>query len=113
MPPGPVTTAARARHGAARALRIAGVSVAVAVALFCTLLLALRFVVYPRIEAHHGDIAALLSRELGRPVEIDSIRTGWDGWNPKLVVHGLRIRDGSQAGDPVLDLPGVSGIVSW
>ncbi len=74
----------------------------------------MRFVALPQIEAHRDDIAGLLSRQLGLPVEIDAIATGWDGWNPEVTVRGLRVRDrGGLATLPLLELPSVSGVVSW
>ena len=85
-----------------------------AIALFCAILLAVRFLLVPQIESHRGDIAAMLSRELGTPVEIDTIRTGWNGWNPELVVQGLRVRDQTGGSDqPLIELPQVTGVVSW
>ena len=102
------------RHGVARLARSATLAVVAAVALFCALLLAIRFVVYPRIESHEADIAAMMSREVGAPVEIDAISTGWDGWSPRLVVHGLRVRDAHDpSAAPVIELPSAAGVVSW
>ena len=59
----------------------------------------------------------MLSRELGATVEIDTILTGWQGWNPELVVRGFRIRERrhgrGDAGQPLIELPEVRGVVSW
>ena len=83
-PPAPRCTALRA----SRAIVVVGGS-------RCSrsLLLAVRFVVFPRIEAYRDTLIATLSSQLGQPVEIDSLTTGWDGWNPKLVIGGLRVLD--------------------
>ncbi len=99
---------------AVRRLRIAGTAVLVVVGLACALLLAVRFVVFPQVESHRADIAALLSARLGQTVSIDEIVTGWDGWNPRLSIRGLTIRD--RAGvrtTPLLELPRVDLIVAW
>src|SRR4051812_29943585 len=81
---------------------------------FCTLLLALRFVIFPRVDAYRDTLTAALSRQLGKPVEVDQLTTGWDGWNPKLVIEGLRLRDKSLASTaPVLELPRVDLILAW
>jgi uncharacterized protein (TIGR02099 family) len=115
MPSRPESSAASTlRARASRLARIAGFTVVTAIALFCAMLLVVRFVLYPQIESHRSDIAAILSRELGATVEIDTIRTGWHGWNPELVVQGLRVRDpaGSLA-QPLIELPEVTGVVSW
>src|SRR5688572_10478025 len=97
--------------------RIAGFTVVMAVALFCVILLAVRFVLFPQIASHRLDIAAMLSRELGANVEIDTIRTGWQGWNPEIVVSGFRVRsaatEAGDAGQPQIELPEVRGVVSW
>ena len=83
-------------------------------ALFCALLLAVRFVVFPRVEDYRDDLTAALSRQLQQPVEIDRLATGWDGWNPKLVIHGFRVRTGAAAASsPLLDLPQVELVVAW
>ena len=113
MPPSPASTsAATFRASTSRFARIVGFTLVTAVAMFCLVLLAVRFVLYPQIESHRADIAAMLGRELDATVEIDTIQTGWHGWNPELLVRGFRIREDAQA-DPVLDLPEIRGIVSW
>src|SRR5207248_9066373 len=72
------------------------------------------FVVFPQVESRRAQIVAALSSRLGEPVEIDAIDTGWDGWNPKLSIRGLRIRDrANPAEEPLLDLPRVDLIVAW
>ncbi len=98
----------------ARIARAAGALFVAGFAIFALLLLALRFVVFPRVDDYRGTLTAALSRELGQQVEIASLTTGWDGWNPKLVIGGFRVGGGAQAvGQPVLDLPQVELIVAW
>lgn len=88
--------------------------VAAALAIFCALLLAVRFVVLPNVESHRDAIAAWIARELGHPVEIDTILTGWDGWSPEIAVQGLRVRDPNRAmAAPLIELPSVTGVISW
>ena len=82
------------------------------IALFCVALLLVRFVVFPQVEAYRDDLAVALSAQLQQPVEIDRLSTGWDGWNPKVVIHGFRVRSGTGA-TPLLDLPEVGLIVAW
>src|SRR5687767_1608098 len=81
------------RARASRLTLLAGFTVVTALALFCATLLAVGFVLYAQIECHRTDIAAMLWRELGAPVELGTIPTGWHGWNPELVVQGFRVRD--------------------
>ena len=52
-----------------------------------------RFVVFPHVESYRDTLASTLAQELGHPVEIAALTTGWDGWNPKLVVQGFRVLD--------------------
>jgi uncharacterized protein (TIGR02099 family) len=98
----------------ARVVRIAGVAALGVVVVFCALLLSVRYVVFPRVNDYRDDLEAALTRQLGQPVEIDRLDTGWDGWNPKLVVHGLRVHSGADPGSPLLvDLPQAELVVSW
>jgi uncharacterized protein (TIGR02099 family) len=115
MPSGPASPATSApRSLPRRLLRWSGLALVLVVALFCTLLLAVRYVALPRVESHREDIARWLSGEIRQPVEIDGIVTGWDGWNPRIVVRGLRVRDAAGlAAQPLLELPEVSGAISW
>jgi uncharacterized protein (TIGR02099 family) len=97
-----------------RTVRFAGYALAAAIALACALLLAVRFVVFPHLESHRDAIAAWIGGELGHPVEIDAIVTGWDGWNPEIAVQGLRVRDPARAmAAPLIELPSVTGVISW
>jgi uncharacterized protein (TIGR02099 family) len=91
-----------------RAIIIAGF------AAFALALLVVRFAVFPQIESHRDTLASMLSRQLGHPVEIAALTTGWDGWNPKLVIRGFRVLDSTRSGTaPLLDLPDIEMIVAW
>jgi len=99
---------------AIRLLRLTGTVILAAVAVFCVVLLTIRFVVFPNIDDYRGPIAAKLSRQLGQPVTIDSLAGGWDGWNPKFAITGFAIRDRAlPTGAPVLLLPRVDLLVAW
>jgi uncharacterized protein (TIGR02099 family) len=98
----------------ARAGRFAGIVAVTGFGLFALALLAVRFVVFPQVERYRDALADALSAQLDRPVEIAVLATGWDGWNPKLVVEGLRVRDrGRAAAAPLIELPAVELVVSW
>jgi uncharacterized protein (TIGR02099 family) len=94
-------------------VRIAAKSVIAVVGGFCALLLALRLVAFPQVEAHRAEIAQWLGARIGQPVEIDSLVTGWDGWNPKLAIGGFRVRDRANAGGTLLELPRVDLVIAW
>jgi uncharacterized protein (TIGR02099 family) len=97
-----------------RVARFTAYATAAALALACALLLAVRFVLFPNVEAHRDTIAAWIAGELGHPVEIDTILTGWDGWNPEISVQGLRVRDAKRAmAAPLIELPSVTGVIAW
>jgi len=80
---------------------------------FFALLLAIRHIVLPEVEARQADIAQWLSKRIGQPVEIDQLLTGWDGWNPKLSIRGFRVRDAARGNDVMLALPRVDLLVAW
>ena len=104
----------RPRSLAARLAGHAWLVVAALVALACVVLLFTRFVALPRVEAWRPEIADRLTQALGVPVTIEGLTTGWDGWNPKIVVTGVTVRDrAGPAGRPLLELPRVDATVSW
>lgn len=80
---------------------------------FFALLLAVRLVVFPAIEARRADIADWMAKRIGQPVEIDALVTGWDGWNPKLSVQGFRVRARDAERSVLLALPRVDLLVAW
>ena len=82
------------------------------VGLFALALLVVRFVVFPRVDAYRDAMTEALSRQLGQPVEIAALSTGWDGWNPKIVIEGFRVRDGGRDVS-LLELPEVDLIIAW
>ncbi|MEP7205524.1 MAG: YhdP family protein [Casimicrobiaceae bacterium] len=102
----------------ARALAQAAV---LGVGLFAMLLLVVRLVVFPNIDRYRDTITAAIGAQIGQSVEIDALTTGWDGWNPKLVISGLRLRpargpataDADPPVAPLLELPRVALTVAW
>lgn len=91
-----------------------GTALAVLVALGCAALLLVRYVLLPHVENYAPQITDRLSQMLGAPVTVETLKTGWDGWNPTVEVTGLRVRatSGSE-GRPDLLLPRVTATVSW
>src|SRR5690349_19690586 len=93
---------------AVRLLRFTGTVIVAAVVAFLSLLLVVRFLVFPAVDDYRDRIAAHLTKDLGQPVSIESIAGGWDGWNPRLSIRGFAIRDKAKPeGPPVLLLPQV------
>ena len=78
----------------------------------CLILLAVRFVIFPRIENNRDAVAHLLAAQIGQPVEIGSVATGWDGWNPRLDIGNLRITEPGATVASVT-LPDMRLTVAW
>ncbi|HEX8738975.1 MAG TPA: YhdP family protein [Casimicrobiaceae bacterium] len=95
------------------ALRIALWTGIIIVGAFCVLLLGVRFVVLPQVESHRDDLARWLAARIGQPVSIASVTTGWNGWNPRLSIRGLRVGVATPEAPALLDLPRVDLVVAW
>jgi uncharacterized protein (TIGR02099 family) len=93
----------------ARAIRVLLLA---AIVVFCLLLLAVRFVAFPELENNREGLAQLLERQIGQPVEIEALATGWDGWNPRVELKGVRILERG-AGAPAMVLPALRLTVAW
>src|SRR5882672_907418 len=98
---------------ASRVLRFVATAALILLGAFCTLLLTIRLVAFPQVEARRSDIAQWLGTRIGQPVQIDSIVTGWDGWNPKLSIRGFRVLDRADKTRLLLELPRVDMLVAW
>jgi uncharacterized protein (TIGR02099 family) len=98
---------------AVRLLWLAADAILILVGVALALLLVVRFIAFPRIEAHRDDIAAALGKRIGQPVTIGEIVTGWDGWNPMLSIRGFTVVDRVDRTTPVLELPRVDLVVAW
>lgn len=83
----------------------------VAYFIFCTLFLALRYVVLPNIDYYKGNIEQISSKVIGRPVTIARIYASWDGLHPYLSLNDVVIRD--KEGRQALTLPSISATLSW
>ena len=74
-------------------------------------LLALRWAVLPNVPAYREDVAALLSRSLGRPVAIGALSAQWHGFRPALRLDNLTLLD--ERGEPALTLAQVNTELGW
>jgi uncharacterized protein (TIGR02099 family) len=86
--------------------------VLIAVVSVCLILLAVRFVIFPRVADNRDVVAHLLAAQIGQPVEIGSVTTGWDGWNPRLDIGNLRITEPG-ASVASVTLPDMRLTVAW
>ncbi|MDQ6619349.1 MAG: TIGR02099 family protein [Pseudomonadota bacterium] len=88
--------------------------VVIGIGVFAAVLLAVRLVLFPNIEHYRDRITQALAAQIHQRVTIDSLATDWDGWNPKLLVTGLRVGGPAGAGErELLELPRVALTLSW
>jgi uncharacterized protein (TIGR02099 family) len=73
--------------------------------------LGVRHGVLPNVPAYRAEVAGLLSRSLGRPVEIASLSAEWRGLHPTFRIGGLTVKDA--AGRPALTLDRVEAEPAW
>ena len=57
-------------------------------------------------------MARLLTAQIGQPVEVGSVTTAWDGWNPRLDIGNLRITEPG-ASIASVTLPDMRLTVAW
>ena len=93
-------------------LRATWVVLQIAIVAFCLLLLVVRYVVFPRIESNRDELTRVLSQQVGAPVAIASLRTGWDGWNPRLDIEDFKVLNPDN-GVATVTLPRVRLVAAW
>src|ERR1051326_6891763 len=104
--PAPATSLSRAT------LRICGRVLVTLIVAFCILMLAIRYLVFPQLESRREQIADILGQQIGQPVQIGALASGWDGWNPRLDVKDFRVVERG-SGSPLLSLPALHLTVAW
>ncbi|WP_291983456.1 YhdP family protein [Candidatus Accumulibacter sp. ACC005] len=78
---------------------------------FVLLILALRYLILPNIEAYRVDIEEQVSQAIGLSVSVGQIAASWDGIHPDLLLSDVIIADSK--GQPALALPRIHGVLSW
>lgn len=78
---------------------------------FVLAVLALRYVVLPHVEDYRPVIERLVSEGLGQSVGIGRIEASWDGINPDLTLHDVRVADAE--GRPALAFSRIETVLSW
>ena len=110
-PPDPLPAAGPGRspwRGFLRGLLLAALIVYF---VFCGLVLALRYIVLPRLDHHRERIEALASEAAGRPVRIGGMVADWSGLRPRLHLRQVVLSD--DAGQPALELAQVDAVMGW
>ncbi len=93
-------------------LRASWLLLRIGIVVFAVLLLGVRFIALPQLEHNRGELSRLLSQQIGEPVEIGSLDTGWDGWNPRVDIYAFRLLD-RENGSALVTLPHVRLVVAW
>lgn len=100
-----------AKPAVARGLRWAGWLAFAAWLAFTVLVLALRFVVLPKVADYRDEIERAASKAVGQPVSIGRIEARWQGLNPDLVLDDVVVAD--RQGGAAFSLTRVEGVMSW
>ncbi len=100
-----------AKPGVGRGLRVLGWTMLVGWLLFVALVLALRYVVLPKVGDYQAKIEQAASNAVGQPVKIGKITARWSGLNPDLVLDEVTIFD--KQGAPAFTLQQVESVLSW
>ncbi|VCU68560.1 hypothetical protein PIGHUM_00617 [Pigmentiphaga humi] len=79
--------------------------------LLAVALVALRYAVLPNIDEYRPAIERMVGQALGTAVNIGRIDAEWRGLHPSLELSAVQVR--GPAGQPGLELPRVSAILSW
>jgi uncharacterized protein (TIGR02099 family) len=74
-------------------------------------ILVLRYVLLPRVDEYRPQLAAALSRSIGRQVTLGHVAASWEGLHARFAVDEVRVHDGQ--GRVALSLPRIEGAVSW
>lgn len=78
---------------------------------FCALLLGMRYLVLPNIDAYKPQIETLAARAIGNPVSVNALTASWSGLQPRLALDTVVIHD--RSGNAALTLPRVDATLSW
>src|SRR5574338_439076 len=78
---------------------------------FAGLVLALRYVVLPRVDNFRGKIEEMTSAAIGLPVRIGGMVADWSGLRPRLHLSEVVVSD--KAGQPALALGQVDAVLGW
>ncbi|WP_177187707.1 YhdP family protein [Formivibrio citricus] len=70
-----------------------------------------QFWLIPRLENYRPALIAELTRAAGMPVQVGTIRGGWEGFRPELSLGEISVLD--PAGVPALRLARLEGALSW
>jgi len=100
-----------ARPLVGRGLRVLGWALFGGWLAFVVLLLALRYVVLPKVGDYQAEIERAATNAVGQPIRIGKIEARWRGLNPDLVLDDVVVLD--KQGGTVFSLTRVESVLSW
>ncbi|UCV04713.1 YhdP family protein [Dechloromonas denitrificans] len=100
-----------AKPAVRRGVRMLGWGLFVAWLAFVVLVLALRYVVLPKVGDYLSEIEQAATRAVGQTVSIGRVEARWQGLNPDLVLDDVRILD--RQGGLAFSLARVESVLSW
>src|SRR5664279_130504 len=112
LPSASPTSPAASRSWLRSVLRATWIVLQIAIVAFCLLLLVVRYVLFPRIESNRDELTRILSQQVGAPVAMASLRTGWDGWNPRFDIEDFKVLNPDN-GVAMVTLPRVRLVAAW
>ena len=100
-----------ARPGVRTGWRALGWTLFAAWLIFAAMVLALRYVVLPKVGDYQAEIEQAASNAVGQKVKIGKITARWRGLNPDLVLDEVSVLD--KQGHPAFSLTQVESVLSW
>ena len=83
----------------------------IVLAIIVLIAFAIRFILFPNIDAYKNDIATYASKTAGQKITIGDIKTGWDGISPHFTLTNIDLFDAENR--VALNLKNVEANVSW
>ena len=74
-------------------------------------IVAVRYLVLPRVDAYKDDLAALVSRAVGEKVTLGKVDASWRGLHPYVGLSDVQVHD--RRGHVVLSIPEIEAAVGW
>ena len=87
------------------------VALLIVLAIIVLIALAIRFIVFPNIDAYKNDIATYATKTAGQKITIGDIKTGWDGVSPHFTLSNIDLFDAENR--VALNLKNVEASASW
>jgi uncharacterized protein (TIGR02099 family) len=97
--------------GAGRLLRWLALALVIVWLVFAGVVITLRYLVLPNLDAFRGEIEGMASRAIGLEVRIERVEAGWDALRPGIRLIGVRMFDAG--GREALGFKAVDAVLAW